>query len=354
MELDDTDHALGDLTLKKSVGSKNISWSTGDHPGISETGTLMEPMYPAAAITAEITAVVTFKNGSTKSFTFTVIVPPMPVDNQIAVNEAADALLIYYTAGDNAGSVTNDITLKANGLHATSISWDTSGNSAVASDGSVTRPSYSSGDSNGSIIATITKGGASTTKSFSLTVVKNAIDDATAVSEAATSLAIGYASGDSASSVTSNISLPASGLHSTSVSWNTSGNSAIGPDGSVARPGFSSGDTTGSLVATIMKGSSSVTKTFSLTVIKLSPTSTEKAQADANALTIIYASGDSASSVTENIGLPSSAGSYGSSISWSTSGHTAINGSGVLSISSSDWGGAPTGGLRRQYPKAVP
>ena len=336
-EIDSNSYALGDLTLKDNMGTKIISWSTATHPAVDSEGNLIQPSYPSSAVNNEIYATVTFKNGTTKSFTFNVIVNPVPIDDQDSVDEAADALRVYYADGDDADNVTQDVELKTDGLHDTVISWNAASHSAVASDGSVTRPAYLSGDASGSITATITKGSASATRTFSLTVLKDAIDDATSVSEAAGSLSIGYASGDSASSVKSDVTLPSSGLYGTSVSWNTSGNSAIASDGSVTRPSFSSGDTSGNLVATITKGSESTTKTFSLTVIKLSATDTEKAQADADALAISFASGDSASSVTQNISLPSSAGSNGSTISWSASGHSYISNSGVVTTSSSDW-----------------
>ena len=329
-EINSSYSALGDLTLKDKHGTKLITWNTSDHPGIADNGSLIQPSYPDAGIDDEITAVVTFKNGSTKTFTFRVIVPAIPIDDQTAVNEARDALLINYADGDDASNIRSDITLRTSGLHQTSISWNTSAVSAVTDSGTVTRPSFLATDDSGNITATITKGTASATKTFSITVLKNIITDAESVSEAINALTIGYTSGDSASSVTADISLAGTGLHGTSISWNTSGNSAIASDGTVTRPVFSASDATGNVVATVSKGSESSTKTFALTVIKTPATDAQKAQADKDALTITYSGGDSASSISSNISLPSSGSTYSSSISWDASSHSAIsNGGGV-------------------------
>ena len=77
--------------------------------------------------------------------------------------------------GDSAlNNVKNGLTLSTTGTKGTTIAWDVTDNSAVAANGSVTRPAYdpavASPDVVGTLIATITKGNASVTKEFEVTV----------------------------------------------------------------------------------------------------------------------------------------------------------------------------------------
>ena len=87
----------------------------------------------------------------------------------------------------------------------------------------MTRPV--TGDASVTLTATITVGSASDTKAFPITV-KAQIIDAQAVAAAKAALAIGYASGDSASSVTQNLTLPATGIDNSTNSW-VSSNTAV-------------------------------------------------------------------------------------------------------------------------------
>ena len=78
---------------------------------------------------------------------------------------------------------------------------------------------------------------------------------------------IGYADGDSAESVTQNLTLPTTGAtdKAVTITW-TSDNAAITKDGTVVRPSKGKGDKTVNLTATVAFGSYSVTKEFTVTV----------------------------------------------------------------------------------------
>ncbi|MFE1242951.1 S-layer homology domain-containing protein [Fictibacillus sp. NPDC058756] len=91
--------------------------------------------------------------------------------------------------------------------------------------------------------------------------------DAAAVAAAQTALTVGYTSPDTASSVTQNVTL-ATTLNGASISW-ASDNAAITNAGVVTRPANGSGDATVTLTATIVKGASTATKTFTLTVLEV-------------------------------------------------------------------------------------
>jgi uncharacterized protein (TIGR02145 family) len=90
--------------------------------------------------------------------------------------------------------------------------------------------------------------------------------DVDAVSADESQLVITYAPGDSASSVTGNVVLPATGLNGSTISWATDNESRITIEGIVSRPAASSGDASVKLTATILKGIASIVKVFTLTV----------------------------------------------------------------------------------------
>lgn len=84
---------------------------------------------------------------------------------------------------------------------------------------------------------------------------------------ARTALVIAFASGDSASRVTQNLTLPTSGASSTTVTWSSGNVNVIKNNGEVARPPHGSKNVAVKLTATITKFGVSVTKTFVVTVI---------------------------------------------------------------------------------------
>lgn len=94
----------------------------------------------------------------------------------------------------------------------------------------------------------------------------NAITYQADVDAAKANLNITYASGDSASSVIQNLTLPTSGTNGTAVAWSSSNTSIVANDGTVTRPKYGSGDQALTLTATISKAGLSDTKTFNVTV----------------------------------------------------------------------------------------
>ena len=146
--------------------------------------------------------------------------------------------------------------------------------------------------------------------------------DKDAVMQAMHNLEIGYAPGDNAGHVTRNIKLPATGENGVTIAWASDKpkiiNTILPGTGIVTRPDDMHTDVT--LTATPTKGRGVDTKTFLLTVII-----SEDAQAVREAihsLAIVYAQGDSASSVAEDITLPLTGGEDhgegGLTISWAS------------------------------------
>ncbi|WP_438446659.1 immunoglobulin-like domain-containing protein [Gorillibacterium sp. sgz5001074] len=92
------------------------------------------------------------------------------------------------------------------------------------------------------------------------------LEDVTADRDA---LQIGFASGDSISSVTSNVTLPVTGAKGSAITWASSAPTIIAPDGKVTRPAAGTGDKSVTLTATLKKGTETATKSFTLTVKQL-------------------------------------------------------------------------------------
>ena len=99
---------------------------------------------------------------------------------------------------------------------------------------------------------------------FTLTVIISE-DGAAAVQRAKDGLMIGYATGDSAESVTQNVSLPTAGANGVSISWESSNAARISTTGTVSRP--SAANTEVTLIATLTKNDARDTRSFTLTVV---------------------------------------------------------------------------------------
>nr|MCR4940237.1 InlB B-repeat-containing protein [Treponemataceae bacterium] len=183
-----------------------------------------------------------------------------------------NTLAISFASGDSATSVTKNITLPS-GSNGVSVTWSSSNAAVISNAGVVTRPAYTGSNANVTLTATLSKGSASDTKTFALTVLKEAApvdtssEDLAALKEA---LALTFADGDSATSVTSNITLP-SGSNGVNVTWSSSNTSVVANNGTVTRPAFADGNATVTLTATLSKGTASDTKAFNVTVLALAP-----------------------------------------------------------------------------------
>jgi endoglucanase Acf2 len=188
-----------------------------------------------------------------------------PLDpNVTAVEADKAALAIGYVTGDSATSVKSNVTLPTTGANGSTITWASNTTSVVSNTGVVTRPSYTSGNKTVTLTATLTKGTATTTKSFTVTVIALTMTDTDAVNADKNALAIGYASGDSATSVKSKLTLPTTGANGTTITWASSNTAVVSTTGVVTRP---SANTNVTLTATIKKGTVSSTKSFTVTVI---------------------------------------------------------------------------------------
>ncbi|MDH5681130.1 MAG: hypothetical protein OEZ36_06070, partial [Spirochaetota bacterium] len=163
--------------------------------------------------------------------------------------------------------------------------------------------------------------GQTATKNFTLTVTGNPTLSA---DEAA--LQITYGTGDTSGSVTQDITLPTTGASGLSaITWSSDNTAVVSNTGVVTRPWPTTTSTTVTLTATISYNGQSATKQFILTVVADTTLADDKA-----ALQITYGSGDSSTSVTQNLGLASTGASGLSAITWSSDNTALISHSGVI------------------------
>ena len=87
-----------------------------------------------------------------------------------AAKTALDITDITFASGEDKDSVKQDVSLPTSGDEGTAISWSSDNTAIDAATGAVTRPDASSSDVSVTLTATITKGSATDTKTFVLTV----------------------------------------------------------------------------------------------------------------------------------------------------------------------------------------
>ena len=295
----------------------SISWSSSDEMVISidgTTGEVTRPEFGQPNTNVSLTARL-FKGMVTNTNTYTLTV--LAITSQEQVDAASNALMITYAAGDSESSVTKDVTLPTSGADGVSISWSSSAVMFISTTGEVTRPEFGQPNTNVSLTATLSKAGATTTKTFELTVLALPDPDIATVEMASNALAIGYATGETNTNVTQNVTLPTSGADGVSIRWSSTDSDVIATNGEVTRPDFGQSDANVSLTATLSKADATTTKTFELTVLAEMVSAQDQVEAASNALLIGYATGETNTNVTQNVTLPTS-GADGVAIRWSS------------------------------------
>lgn len=154
------------------------------------------------------------------------------------------------------------------------------------------------------------------------------LTDEEAVAAATAGLVIGYQAGDSAPSVTRDVTLTTTGLHGTTVAWASSGQ-AVATSGIVVRPAFGAGNAAVTLTATVTRGDALDTKLFEVTVLETPPTDAQAVALAKTALEIGYQAGDSASNVTQDVTL-STTGLHGTTVAWASSRPAYVGTSGAV------------------------
>ncbi|WP_276357928.1 immunoglobulin-like domain-containing protein [Cohnella caldifontis] len=186
-----------------------------------------------------------------------------PDADAVTLDEAG--LAIGYADGDSASRVTRNLALPPSGTNGSSIVWTSNRPDVLGDDGTVTRPSFVSGNATVRLTAVITKGAAVSSRTFDVVVIKQDPVDEEAVAADAAGMQIGYAAGDSAARVLNDLELPTTGVNGSRIDWRSSREDIVATDGKVTQPAAVTGVR---LTAEIRKGSYSATRTFELTVLR--------------------------------------------------------------------------------------
>ncbi|MES0489554.1 MAG: immunoglobulin-like domain-containing protein [Leptospirales bacterium] len=303
------------LSVAGSSGT-TISWSS-NNAAIATNGTVTRPVFGSGDAVVHLIATVSKGGGAPVPVAFDLTVIETPQTNAEAVAADKAALVITYGGADSAGSVTLGVGLSTSGTAGSGISWASTNNGVIATNGTVNRPVFGSGDAVVTLTATITKGGTSDTQAFVLTVIEVPATDAEAAAADKAWVDIAYSGADTAASVLLDVGFPTLGPNNSIISWASDDVAINDITGVVTRPAFASGNSTVTLTATIDKNGTIVTKVIILTVIKLPATDTDAVIIDAAALTITYTGTDSAASVTLDVGLDI-AGPNTTTISWAS------------------------------------
>jgi len=326
---DTTDSVTKPLTLPASgPNGSTITWTSSNASIITSDGkTVNRPSAGQGDAAVTLTATITYGT-ATDTKTFALTVKQSFTDAQrVAADKAA--LAVTFSEGDTASSVTRPLTLPVSGPNGSAVTWISSNASVISNDGkTVNRPAVGSGDASVVLSAVITYGSSSDIKTFPLTV-KQQLTDAQRVAADKESLAIVYGGSDSASAVTQSLTLPASGVNGSAITWVSANPSIISNDGkTVNRPAAGQGDATVVLNAIISAGGYSDAKSFTLTV-KQQLTDAQKVAADKEALAIVYGEAQSSSNVIGSITLPAK-GPNGSNVLWVSSNTSVVASDGTV------------------------
>ena len=156
-------------------------------------------------------------------------------------------------------AVIDNLTLPTKGAAGSDISWASSDEDVIATDGTVTRPTAGDGDAVVTLTATLTSGDASDTKTFEVTVKQQLTAEEIVNGDAEDLMLSGLAA------VNDNLTLPTSGERGSTITWESSHPDIIATDGTVVRPVGNPVDVT--LTATISYDGFSTTKEFTATVV---------------------------------------------------------------------------------------
>lgn len=176
----DLTHITTALNPLPSLGTNDsvITWSSDSPSVVSNDGqTVVRPAYGAANATVNMTATITYGMASdTKVFALTVLAQTTDPDAaKVAADKAALTDTVIKGANTDLAHITSALAnpLPSTGSNGSAITWVSDTPSVVSNDGqTVVRPAYGAGNASVHMTATITKGAATDTKVFALTVLE--------------------------------------------------------------------------------------------------------------------------------------------------------------------------------------
>lgn len=296
---DTADSVTQKLTLPLAgLNDTTVSWSSDTPDIITNEGAVTRPQYDLGDRKVKLTA--TIAKGST-SDTQTFEVTVAKITAQDSLNQAADILSL----GD-LSALTENISLPLSGYAGAQIEWSSSKPLVIAADGTLTRPSYNSGDTDVTLTATLQLAGLTKTKDFTAHVLRLPMSDTEAVDAAYRALELPI------TTVTGDVYLPKDALNGVQVSWSSNQPQFLDHTGHVTFPSYVQGDQTITLEAVVSRGAVELRKTFSLLVPALPVSADEAVNLAANTLNLDYPQG-----IKDSIALPRT-GAFDTQIDWSS------------------------------------
>ncbi len=180
-------------------------------------------------------------------------------------------LLVPQRVGDFPASVVHsDLSLPDLGKYGSSITWRSSDESLITSDGIVQVPDAGyPGVPKVTMTAQITSGSVQLEKQFSFLVVKNSVGN-TAQADL-DYLCEEMVTEQDKNQVIMSLNLPATGLFGSEISWQTTNDKYITSSGRVTRPWVGQGDQTVTMIATVYGEGGPYTKELQFTVLADQP-----------------------------------------------------------------------------------
>lgn len=170
--------SMGDINITNLPDGLGVQTVTLDQQINSITinigGTASEPLVSPVNVGIVVKAGAANDTGYEDSEQITAVIEPYSLTDEQKVAADKAALTADIIKGGNAdfNNVTTDLNLVTSiiGGAGCTITWASDNDSVVATDGTVTRPAYGSGDATVTLTATITSGSASDNKEFTVTV----------------------------------------------------------------------------------------------------------------------------------------------------------------------------------------
>ncbi|WP_281614424.1 immunoglobulin-like domain-containing protein [Flammeovirga sp. SubArs3] len=313
-EGDAADQVSEDIVLlTTSLYETTVTWES-THTNITAEGVVT---LGDETVTGKLTATISLGDlSTTKEFDLTTV-----RSNSSLLNEAVEAVEITYANEEDAQSVESDVTLPSTGLNETTISWVSDNEEVVTSAGVVTPQTT---NQTVKLTATVALGELSDSKEFTLIVLNNA---SKVISDSKEHLQVGFADGEEASQVTSDLELITSDGDVT-ITWASSNTDVVTADGKVTQQLY---DETVELTATLVLGDEQETKTFTVVVAN----NAEEVVNDALAnVQITYANGEDNTSVISDITLSGDVNEV--TVSWSSSDEEVITNAGAVTRAEED------------------
>lgn len=308
------DEITGDLNLVNEITHNDITypvvWESGDENLVSSDGAVTRRSFTQElTITAKVCNPENTEVYIEKDFDITVIKSDGATDEEV-LQEYADLYLTESLFTDEeASSITKNLSsLPTKGADGIGIDWS-SNDSAISTDGTVTRPEYGMGNAEVTLTATLTLGEATETKELVYTVLEKP-DPCIDINATLSMLTYSYLSDEDSGAIRKNLNLPTTGVGSATISWESTHPEVISTSGLVIR---GNSETEVTLTATVMDDGESDTAEFTFTVM---PSVERMLQIDMGNIDL-----DDSPLISESFELPLVGEKYKTEFTWESDSH---------------------------------